>query len=63
MKLSRRALAQLALAASAQTQAGAQTAPAADPLDQARKDVEANAALLRKREIPMSTEPAFLFKA
>jgi hypothetical protein len=56
MKLSRRSLALLALAAPSQAQPPA-------PLDQARKELELTAELLRKHEIPMSTEPAFLFKA
>jgi hypothetical protein len=63
MKLSRRAVAQMALAASASAQTQAQTTAPPATLDQAAREVELTAELLRKHEIPMSTEPAFLFKA
>ena len=58
MKISRRALAQLALAGAASAQQ-----PAPDELDEARKQVQRNSETLLKYEIPMATEPAFLFKA
>jgi hypothetical protein len=63
MKLSRRALARIALAASAPAQAQTEAPRAAMDLEQAHREVELTAELLRKREIPMSTEPAFHFKA
>jgi hypothetical protein len=58
MKISRRALAQLALAGAASAQQ-----PAPDELEEARKQVQRNSETLLKYEIPMATEPAFLFKA
>jgi hypothetical protein len=58
MKISRRALAQVALAGSALAQT-----PPADDLEQARKQVEANSEILRKYEISITAEPAFQFKA
>ena len=58
MKISRRMLAQLALAGAATPQ---QAAP--DELEQARKQVERNSEALLKYETPMTSEPAFLFKA
>ena len=58
MKISRRALAQLALAGAASAQQ-----PAPDELNEARKQVQRNSETLLKYEIPMATEPAFLFKA
>jgi len=56
--ISRRALAQLALAGAASAQQ-----PASDELEQARKRVQENSELLLKQEVAMSTEPAFMFKA
>jgi len=58
MKISRRALAQLALGGAAAAQQ-----PVPDDLDQARKRVQQNADALREKEVAMSTEPAFLFRA
>ena len=57
MKISRRELAQVAVAGVASAQA-----PAGDELEQARRQVEANSEILRKFEIGMAVEPAFLFK-
>jgi hypothetical protein len=64
MKISRRALAGVALsgAASAQTPASPPQAEG-DELEQARKQVARNSEMLLKREVSMSTEPAFQFKA
>ena len=53
-------------AAAAQTTAAApvQTPPtAADPLEAAKARIKANGDALAKEEVPMSTEPAFQFKA
>ena len=63
MKISRRALAGLALAgaASAQTAAPPQTGP--DNLVEAKQQVARNSEALRKHEISMAAEPAFQFKA
>jgi hypothetical protein len=41
----------------------AQTAPPADPLQAAKDRIKANGDILAKEEVPMSTEPAFQFKA
>jgi len=57
MKISRRALAGMALASAA----SAQTAP--DELEQAKKLVASNSEALRKYELAMAAEPAFQFKA
>jgi hypothetical protein len=58
MKISRRALAQLALAGAASAQ------PAApDDLEEARKQIERTSETLLKHQISMATEPAFQFKA
>ena len=60
MKITRRALAQAALAASA----SAQTATEPDDLlPQAQKQVASNSEALLKHEVSMATEPAFQFKA
>ena len=56
--ISRRALAQLALAGAASAQQSA-----TDELEQARKRVQDNSDVLQKQEVAMSTEPAFQFKA
>jgi hypothetical protein len=56
--ISRRALAQLALAGAASAQQ-----PATDELEQARKRVQDNSEILQKQPVAMSTEPAFQFKA
>ena len=58
MKISRRMLAQLALAGAATPQQ-----PAPDELEQARKQVERNSEALLKYQVPVTSEPAFLFKA
>jgi len=59
MKISRRALAQLALAGAASAQ---QPAPP-DDLEEARKQIERTSETLLKYQISMATEPAFQFKA
>jgi hypothetical protein len=59
MKLTRRALAQVAIAGAAT----AQSSPPDELLDQARKAVELNSEILRKYEISSTAEPAFQFKA
>jgi hypothetical protein len=60
MKISRRALAGMALAGAA----SAQTAPlaASDDLEQAKKLVVSNSEALRKYELSLAAEPAFQFK-
>lgn len=68
MKITRRklatALAAPALAGAIPTAAAAQTtATQADPLEAAKAAIKANSDALAKREVPMSTEPAFQFKA
>jgi len=60
MKLSRRALASVALAGAA----AAQTAPPeSDELPQAQKQTARNSETLLKFEVSQATEPAFQFKA
>lgn len=61
MKVTRRELA-ISLAGAAALAADAQTTPA-DPTVAARDAVEKNSQALAKFAIPMSTEPAFQFKA
>ena len=67
MKLSRRGL--LALAGASAAQAMAQTPPPPpavpnpDPVAAAREDNRRSAENLARFEIPMSTEPAFVFRA
>jgi hypothetical protein len=68
MKLSRRDMLALAGASAALGQSAAQTAaqpPDAnlDPVAKAREENRRSAANLAKFEIPMSTEPAFIFRA
>jgi hypothetical protein len=60
MKITRRKLAAIlaAPAALAQTQP-----PAADPLQAAKDRIRTNGEALAKETVPMSTEPAFQFKA
>jgi hypothetical protein len=58
MRISRRALAQLAVAATAAAQQ-----PGSDELDAAKKQVERNSQALVQYEISQVAEPAFLFKA
>jgi hypothetical protein len=70
MKLTRRELAAALTSAAAlpsavglaQTPPGAVPAPAVD-LQEAQDQVKANVAALLQMEVPMSTEPAFQFKA
>ncbi len=63
MKITRRKLA-LTLAAVAQAPAPAQTpASNSDPLQAAKDRIKTNGDALAKESIPMSTEPAFQFKA
>jgi len=61
MKITRRELAQAALAGAASAQQPPQSQP--DELELARKQVELFSEILRKYEIPVSAEPAFQFKA
>lgn len=70
MKITRRVMAAAlaSLGAQAQTPAGpvaaVQAAPAADAeLQSAREQVRANVSALSQFEVPMSSEPAFEFKA
>jgi hypothetical protein len=68
MKITRRRLAAAltapALATAAPLGAIAQTpAASADPLEAARARIKANGDALTKESVPMSTEPAFQFKA
>ena len=64
MKISRRALAGMALAGAASAQTTPPTPQAApDDLDQAKKLVASNSEALRKYELSSAAEPAFQFKA
>jgi len=67
MKMTRRklaaALAAPALAGTIPSAATAQTTAPADPLEAAKAGIKANSDALAKEEVPMSTEPAFQFKA
>jgi len=65
MKMTRRKLAAaLAAPALAGTMPSAAQTPApADPLEAAKARIKANTEALAKEEVPMSTEPAFQFKA
>jgi len=64
MKLSRRSMLALAGAGAALAQTpAAPPAAATDPLEKAREENRHSAESLAKFEIPMSTEPAFIFKA
>jgi len=64
MKISRRALAGMAVAGVASAQTAAPSPQAApDNLEQAKKLVARNSEALQKHEVSMSTEPAFQFKA
>jgi hypothetical protein len=68
MKITRRRLAAAltapALAAAMPSVASAQTpAASADPLEAAKARIKANGDALAKEDVPMSTEPAFQFKA
>ena len=70
MKITRRAMAAVLASIGAQAQTPAQPAPAVQPLpspegelESAREQVRANVTALSQFEVPMSTEPAFEFKA
>ena len=67
MKMTRRrlaaALAAPALAGSITSAAAEQTTAPADPLEAAKARIKVNTEALAKEEVPMSTEPAFQFKA
>lgn len=66
MKLSRRGMLALAGAGAALGKAAGQTPPAAtnpDLVEKARQDNRQSADTLAKFQIPMSTEPAFIFRA
>jgi len=67
MKITRRkfaaALAAPALAGTIPSAAAEQTAAPADPLEATKARIKANTEALAKEEVPMSTEPAFQFKA
>ena len=68
MKITRRklaaALAAPALAGTMPCTAASQTAAMpADPLDAAKAQIKANSDALAKQDVPMSTEPAFQFRA
>jgi hypothetical protein len=67
MKITRRklaaALASPALLVTNPSAATAQTAAPADPLEAAKARIKANSDALAKQDVPMSTEPAFQFKA
>jgi hypothetical protein len=60
-KLSRRELAALALAGAGAAQVTAQTEPTDEAV--AKQRIQSNAETLDRFELPMSTEPAFQFKA
>jgi 2-methylcitrate dehydratase PrpD len=67
-KLTRRELAAALTSAAVPSAALAQTPPGALPtpaaeLQEAQDQVKANVAALLQMEVPMSTEPAFQFKA
>jgi hypothetical protein len=70
MKITRRAMAAALASVGAQAQTPARPAPAVEPvpaadadLQSAREQVRANITALSQFEVPMSTEPAFQFKA
>ena len=70
MKITRRAMTAVLASLGAQAQTPAPTAPTAEltagpeaELQSAREQVSANVRALSQFEIPMSTEPAFEFKA
>ena len=60
MKITRR---KLAIALAAPTVAAQTPALSADPLESAKARVKANSEALAKEHVPISTEPAFQFKA
>ena len=61
MKISRRALAGMALAGAVSAAPAPQAVP--DELEQAKKLLALNSEALQKYEVSMSAEPAFQFKA
>jgi hypothetical protein len=63
MKLTRRQLVVTAAASVAAMKALGQPAVAPDPVKTAHDNLQRNADTLAKLDIPMSTEPAFQFKA
>jgi len=63
MKLTRRQLAILAVAATPSPAAAQQPAPPADDLQQKRDLMRAAAQAVANHPVPMATEPAFQFKA
>lgn len=64
MKVTRRALAQIVLAQAAAPQVPPTAAPSGDDLlTAAREQTRKNTEALAKVALPMSTEPAFTFKA
>jgi hypothetical protein len=67
MKITRRAMVAVLASVSAQAQIPARPAPAVEVTDaelqSTREQVKANVTALSQFEIPMSTEPAFEFKA
>jgi hypothetical protein len=64
MKLSRRSMLALAGASAALGKAAAQTPAAANPdlVEKARQENRQSADTLGKFQIPMATEPAFIFR-
>jgi len=63
MKLTRRQLVATAAASALAVKAPGQSSPVQDAAKQARDNAQRNADTLVKFAIPMSTEPAFQFKA
>jgi len=63
MKLTRRELAAALASATALAQTPAQPASPDALLQAARDQVKANVAALQQMDVPMTTEPAFSFKA
>jgi hypothetical protein len=62
-KITRRRLAAAALSSAAALHAVSAQAPAPDDLNAAREQVRKHSETLAKFDLPMSTEPAFQFKA
>jgi hypothetical protein len=63
MKLTRRELAAVVSATALAAQTEQRAANPADELQTARDRIKANGDLLARQNVPMSTEPAFQFKA
>ena len=64
MRITRRKLAATVLGGAAAAAAQPQSVESNDELlNAARERLKANAAILNRQEVPMSTEPAFQFKA